>query len=157
MDLNKIGKFISEERKKKNYTQKQLADILNVSDRTISKWECGNYMPPIECLSMLSDIYKISINEMLVGERVCNEEFTEIAERNITSTLKELEKENQIFEKRMLCILAITTILTIIIVFLLPMKGIKDIIVLVLVIAVAFIANTLTMVALATKKENLKE
>lgn len=41
MDLNKIGKFISEERKKKNYTQKQLADILNVSDRTISKWECG--------------------------------------------------------------------------------------------------------------------
>lgn len=42
MDLNKIGKFISEERKKKNYTQKQLADILNVSDRTVSKWECGD-------------------------------------------------------------------------------------------------------------------
>ena len=42
MDLNKIGKFISEERKKKNYNQKQLAEILNVSDRTISKWECGD-------------------------------------------------------------------------------------------------------------------
>ena len=39
MDLKKIGDFISAERKKKNYTQKQLADILNVSDRTISKWE----------------------------------------------------------------------------------------------------------------------
>lgn len=41
MDLDKIGKFIAEERKNKNYTQKQLANILNVSDRTISKWECG--------------------------------------------------------------------------------------------------------------------
>ena len=42
MDLIKIGKFITEERKRKNYTQKQLADILVVSDRTISKWECGD-------------------------------------------------------------------------------------------------------------------
>ena len=42
MDLNKIGKFISEERKKKKYTQKQLAEILDISDRTISKWECGD-------------------------------------------------------------------------------------------------------------------
>lgn len=42
MDLIKIGKFISEERKRKNYTQKQLVDILVVSDRTISKWECGD-------------------------------------------------------------------------------------------------------------------
>ena len=55
MDLNKIGKFISEERKKKNYTQKQLADILNVSDRTISKWECGKGFPEISLLQPLCE------------------------------------------------------------------------------------------------------
>ena len=53
MDLNKIGKFISEERKKKNYTQKQLADILNISDRTISKWECGKGFPEVSLLQPL--------------------------------------------------------------------------------------------------------
>lgn len=41
MDQIKIGKFISKERKSKGYTQKQLADILGISDKTISKWECG--------------------------------------------------------------------------------------------------------------------
>ena len=41
MDQIKIGKFISEERKRKNYTQKELAEILGISDKTISKWERG--------------------------------------------------------------------------------------------------------------------
>lgn len=50
MNLKKIGEFISEERKKKNYTQKQLAEILNVSDRTISKWECGKGFSEVSLL-----------------------------------------------------------------------------------------------------------
>lgn len=41
MDQIKIGKFIAEERREKGYTQKQLAEILGISDKTISKWECG--------------------------------------------------------------------------------------------------------------------
>jgi len=71
------------------------------------------------------------------------------------SLLKELEKDCQIFEKKMMCILAVTTVLTIIILILLPLKTVKDVIVMVLVIAVAFIANTLNLVALATKKETI--
>jgi len=112
-------------------------------------------MPPVDCLNMLSDIYHISINEILGGERVSGDEFTKIAEQNITAILKELEKDFQTFEKKMLCALALTTVLTMIVVFLLPLKTVKDVIVMVLVIAVAFIANTLNIVALGTKKEIL--
>lgn len=157
MDTKRIGAFLKELRKENGMTQEQLGERVGVSNKTISRWETGNYMPPVECLSMLSDIYDISINEILAGERVADKEFTEIAEKNITSTLKELEKENQRFENRMILILAITTVLTIIIMILLPMETLKDIIVVLLVVALAYIANTLNIVALAVKKDTTKD
>ena len=155
MDAKKIGTFLKELRNEKGMTQEQLGEKIGVSNKTISRWETGNYMPPVDCLNMLSDIYNISINEILAGERASGDAFTRIAEQNITVTLKELEKDCQTFEKKMMCILAVTTLLTIIILALLPMKTIKDVIVMILVVAVAFIANTLNIVALATKKEML--
>lgn len=155
MDTKKIGIFLKELRNKKGMTQEQLGEMVGVSNKTISRWETGNYMPPVDCLNMLSDIYNISINEILAGERAFGDAFTKIAEQNITVSLKELEKDCRTFEKKMMCILAVTTLLTIIILILLPMKTIKDVIVMILVVAVAFIANALNIVALATKKEML--
>ena len=155
MDTKKTGIFLKELRNENGMTQEQLGEKIGVSNKTISRWETGSYMPPVDCLNMLSDIYHISINEILGGERASEDEFTKIAEQNITATLKELEKYCQIFEKKMMCILAVTTLLTIIILILLPLKTAKDVIVMVLVIAVAFIANTLNIIALATKKEIL--
>lgn len=156
MDTKKIGVFLKELRKEKGMTQEQLGDKVGVSNKTVSRWETGNYMPPVECLNILSDIYNISINEILAGERASGDNFTEIAEKNITYTLEEIEKEGKRFENRMLFILAITTILTIIINILLPMESIKDFIVLILVDAVAFISNTVNIISLALKKETLK-
>ena len=155
MDTKKIGIFLKELRNKKGMTQEQLGEMVGVSNKTISRWETGNYMPPVDCLNMLSDIYNISINEILAGERASGDAFTKIAEQNITVSLKVLEKDCRTFEKKMMCILAVTTLLTIIILILLPMKTIKDVIVMILVVAVAFIANALNIVALATKKEML--
>ena len=157
MDTKRVGAFLKELRKENGMTQEQLGERVGVSNKTVSRWETGNYMPPIESLSMLSDIYNISINEILAGERVDDKEFTEIAEKNITATLKELEKENQRFENRMILILVITTVLTIIIMMLLPMETLKDVIVVLLVVALAYIANTLNIVALAVKKDTTKE
>ena len=157
MDTKKIGMFLKQLRNEMGMTQEQLGEKLGVSNKTISRWETGNYMPPVDCLNMLSDIYHISINEILGGERASGDEFTKIAEQNITATLKELEKDFQTFEKKMMCILAITTLLTIIILILLPLETVKDVIVMVMVIAVAFIANTLNLVALVTKKEMLDD
>lgn len=157
MDTKRVGAFLKELRKENGMTQEQLGERVGVSNKTISRWETGNYMPPVECLSMLSDIYDISINEILAGERVADNEFTEIAEKNITATLKELEKENKLFENRMILILVITTVLTIIIMILLPMETLKDVIVVLLVVALAYIANTLNIVALAVKKDATKD
>ncbi len=151
MDTKKIGSFLKELRTEHAMTQEQLGEKLGVSNKTISRWETGNYMPPVECLSMLSDIYAISINEILAGTRVATEQFSEIAEKNITVTLKDAEKENEIFKNRMMIILAVTTILTIIIDTLLPMESVKDVVVMVLVNGLALIANTLNMVAVAAK------
>ena len=53
MDQIKTGKFIAEERKNKKLTQRQLAEILNISDKTISKWETGNGFPEISLLQPL--------------------------------------------------------------------------------------------------------
>ena len=74
MNQEMIGKFLAEERKNKEYTQKQMADILNVSDKTISKWETGKSLPDLEMMSQLCQIFDISINELLSGERISTEE-----------------------------------------------------------------------------------
>ena len=157
MDTKKIGKFLKELRNENGMTQEQLGERIGVSNKTVSRWETGNYMPPVDCLNMLSDIYHISINEILSGERASGEEFAKIAEQNITDTLKELEKDFKKFENRMLCMLVITTVMAIILIVLLPLKTLKDAIIMALVIAMAFIANTLNIVALAAKKERLDD
>ena len=64
MDQAKIGKFIADERKKKNYTQRQLSDILGISDKTVSKWECGNGFPDVSLLLPLCNELNITVNEL---------------------------------------------------------------------------------------------
>ena len=70
MDLNKIGKIISEARKSKGMTQKDLASKLHISDKAISKWERGLGMPDISFLLPISQILDISLYELLSGERI---------------------------------------------------------------------------------------
>ncbi len=69
MDQKKIGLFLKELRKEKNITQEVLAESLNVSNRTVSRWETGNNMPDISLLAQLSEFYHVSIPEIIDGER----------------------------------------------------------------------------------------
>ncbi len=64
MDKEKIGSFISALRKEKGMTQKDLADRLHVSDRTISKWERGAGLPDASLMIGLSDLLGITVNEL---------------------------------------------------------------------------------------------
>ena len=70
MDQIKIGKFIAEMRKEQNLTQIDLAEKLGISNKTISKWECGNGMPDYAVMEGLCDILQINGNELLSGERL---------------------------------------------------------------------------------------
>lgn len=88
MDLIKIGHFISELRKDKNMTQQELGEILGVTNKTISRWENGNYMPPVEMLKSMSTQFSVTINELLSGERISDIDYKQKAEENIVNTLK---------------------------------------------------------------------
>ncbi len=69
MDLQKIGSFLKELRKEKKLTQEQLAETLNVSRRTVSRWETGSNMPDLDLLMEMADLYQVELRELLNGER----------------------------------------------------------------------------------------
>lgn len=73
MDNLKVGKLILNLRKEKGYTQKQLADAMNISDKTISKWERGLGCPDVSLLRVLSDVLGVNIEQILLGELEPNE------------------------------------------------------------------------------------
>ena len=83
MDQIKTGKFIAEMRKEQNMTQRQLADALLISDKTVSKWECGKGLPEVSLMLPLCDILKITVNDLLSGRRVSEGEYKMKAEENI--------------------------------------------------------------------------
>lgn len=89
MNQKKIGEFIAELRKGKGLTQRQLADAVGVSDKTISKWECGNGLPEMSNIPILCDVLGININELLSGERLEQEIYTEKAEENMMTLMQE--------------------------------------------------------------------
>lgn len=68
MDQERIGKFIQEKRKKANLTQKELSKKLNISEKTISKWECGKGLPEVSLMQPLCQELKITVNELLNGQ-----------------------------------------------------------------------------------------
>lgn len=93
MNSKDCGKFIFELRKEKALTQKQLAEILNVSDKAISRWETGKGFPDVNSLVALSNFFGVSVNELLAGKRIEEEKFTEVAEKNVIQTIQIKEKE----------------------------------------------------------------
>ena len=70
MNIQKIGKLIAACRKEKGMTQAQLAEKLGVTNKTVSQWENGNYMPDLTILEPLSHELGISLEELLSGERI---------------------------------------------------------------------------------------
>lgn len=75
MNQEEIGKFISKLRKEKNMTQQELAEKLNVTDRTISNWETGRRLPDISILKELSVIFSVTIDEIIYGKKIEKEEI----------------------------------------------------------------------------------
>ena len=73
MDIKKMGNFLKQLRKEKGMTQEQLAQMLNVAGRTVSRWETGSNLPDLDILLALSDFYEIDIREIINGEREGNE------------------------------------------------------------------------------------
>ena len=95
MDQIMIGKFIASERKRKAYTQKQLSEKLGISDKTISKWERGNGFPEVSLLLPLCNELDITVNELLSGERVSEEDYRKKAEENMVNLVREAHESKK--------------------------------------------------------------
>lgn len=88
MDQIKIGKFIAQCRNEKGLTQETLGEKLGVSNKTISRWENGHYLPDIEMMQLLSKEFNVSINELISGEKLIAENYREKAEENLIEALE---------------------------------------------------------------------
>ncbi len=98
MDQIKIGKFISNCRKEKGLTQVKLAEHLGVTDRAVSKWETGKSLPDASIMLELTEALDISVNELLTGEKIKQEDYKNMAENN----LLELKKQEELSNKALL-------------------------------------------------------
>ena len=99
MDQVKIGKFISECRKKQNLTQTQLAEKLHITNRAVSKWETGKSLPDASVMLELCEILEITVNDLLCGEVIVMENYKEKNEQLLLEMVKEKEERDRMLLK----------------------------------------------------------
>ena len=92
MNQTTIGAFIAARRKARNLTQLQLARKLNITDRAVSKWETGKSMPDASIMLPLCDILGITVNELLSGEELAQEEAEGTADENLLALRRKDER-----------------------------------------------------------------
>lgn len=106
MDVKKIGQFLARLRKDKGLTQEQLGEKFGVTNKTVSRWENGNYLPPVEILQLLSELYGLTINEILSAQRLTSAQYQEKAEENIKTALRSstftLKEKIEFYKKKWL-------------------------------------------------------
>jgi transcriptional regulator with XRE-family HTH domain len=95
MDQLKIGRFIAERRKEQGFTQSQLAERLNVTDKAVSKWETGRGLPDAVSMLPLCEILGITVNDLLSGEVVQMENYNKELEQKLIEMVKEKEKNDR--------------------------------------------------------------
>ncbi len=91
MNQQKIGSFLKELRKDKNLTQEKFAEIMGVSNRTVSRWETGSNLPDLDILIQIADFYEVELREILDGERKSEKMNKELEE----TVLKVAEYSNE--------------------------------------------------------------
>lgn len=88
MNQERIGKLIATCRKEKKLTQKELATLLNVTDKSVSKWERGICLPDVSLYKPLCEILGITLNDFFIGEKIEEEKYKEVADQNLYKALE---------------------------------------------------------------------
>lgn len=102
MNQAKIGRFIAELRKEQGWTQMQLGERLGVSNKTISRWENGNYMPDLAVLPELAELLAVSVNELIAGQRFVEADYKRGADAQLLQTMQLLAEVRSINNSRWL-------------------------------------------------------
>lgn len=88
MDQKRAGAFIAQLRKEAGLTQMQLGENLGVTNKTVSRWECGNYMPDLDTCLLLSELFGVTVNELLMGQRLSDSQMRETANRVLAHAVR---------------------------------------------------------------------
>ena len=123
MDTLKTANFIHELRQEHGMTQKELADQLGVSDKTVSKWENARGLPDISSMEALCKVVDITINELLCGEKLSPESYEVKAEENIKSLMNDKDENQRI--KMILMFLGIALVILAIVSNILTTSGLQ--------------------------------
>ena len=103
MNQVKTGRFIAEMRKQQNLTQREFADILGISDKTVSKWECGNGLPEVSLMLPLCAALGVTVNDLLSGERVAQADYQKKAEENMMQLVRENAENKKRLALSLIC------------------------------------------------------
>ncbi len=88
MDQAKAGAFIAQLRKEAGLTQEQLGQKLGVTNKTVSRWERGNYMPDLDCCLLLSETFGVTVNELLYGQRLSDSDMRQTANQVLADAVR---------------------------------------------------------------------
>lgn len=88
MDQAKTGAFIAQLRKEAGFTQAQLGERVSVTNKTISRWENGNYMPDLDTCLQLSELFGVTVNELLLGQRLDDSQLQQTANQALTEAVR---------------------------------------------------------------------
>ena len=117
MDQIKIGKFIAAARKARGMTQKQLAEQLSISDKTVSKWERGKGLPEVALMLPLCEALQITVNDLLSGEKISENNYQKKAEENMMSLMQENQENKKHLALSVICgvitVIAVCTLVVI--------------------------------------------
>ena len=113
MDLKKIGKFVAKKRQEKGFTQESLAEELDISNRSVSKWERGICLPDTAKMPALCELFGITINDLFSGEIVDMKNNEKKLEENLLELAKQKEqKDKQLLNLEwVLGVIAVVTLL----------------------------------------------
>ena len=123
IDVKKVGLFIAECRKSKNWTQKQLGEKLGVTDRAVSKWETGRSLPDICLIEDICKLFDLQVSELLAGRKIEEEDYKKETEQMLIRTIG----ENQLYGFQVvLHLLEISALLAFYVPFFLAQGGIPN-------------------------------
>lgn len=109
MNTLEFGKFLVRLRKEKGLTQLQLAEKLNVTDKAVSRWETGKNYPDIEIFESLTEVFDISLSELLEGKRIEKENLLTVSEEHIVNQIKKNKRSGKNY-RILICIVLIIAV-----------------------------------------------
>ena len=111
MDKSRLGSFINQLRKEKGITQKELAEILCVTDKAVSRWETGKSYPDIEVMQQIAVYFDVTVNDLLQGGRIPEESIKPVTDKNVINAFNRIKKNKSRYEAIVAILAAVIVIL----------------------------------------------